>query len=92
MPVTMRTGQTMSVVVGGDGFTSGMTTFEVMSPGVQRVSDFRYAGNYAYADFSVTSEAHAGSAVILVHSGNESATLTGALRIDAPARSRAVRR
>jgi hypothetical protein len=93
MPVTARNGQTVSVAVGGDGFTSGMTTFEVMTPGVKRVSDFRYAGNYASADFSITSEANGGSAIVLVHSGNETATLTGALRIDAPTqRGRAVRR
>jgi hypothetical protein len=92
MPATVRSGQTVSVAVGGDGFTSGMTTFEAMNPGVKRVSDFRYAGNYAYADFEVSPQTQAGSAVILVRSGNETATLTGALRIDGPARIRAVRR
>ncbi|MGZ4810164.1 MAG: matrixin family metalloprotease [Thermoanaerobaculia bacterium] len=93
MTVTARSGQTVSVAVGGDGFTSGMTTFEVMTPGVVRVSDFHYAGNYASADFNITSQTSGGSAIILVHSGNETATLTGALRIDAASqRARAVRR
>jgi hypothetical protein len=93
MPATVRPGQTMAIAIGGDGFTSGMTTFEVMNPGVKRISEFRYAGNYAYADFEVSPQARAGSGVILVRSGNEAATLTGALRIlEAPARTRAVRR
>ena len=92
MVATAKGGQTVSIAVGGDGFTSGMTTFDVLNPSVKRVSDFRYASNYAYADFEVSATAKPGSAVILVKSGNETATLTGALRIDAPSRSRAVRR
>src|SRR6185369_949059 len=75
MPSTARPGQTISVAVGGDGFTSGMTTFDVLNPAVKRISDFHYAANFAYATFQVASDAPSGSSVILVTSGNESATL-----------------
>ncbi len=79
--VTLVPGQTVAVALGGDGFTGGMTTFEVLNPGVQRVSDFHYASNFVYANFRVAANAPAGSATVLAHSGNESATLTGAVRI-----------
>jgi matrixin len=95
IPSVVRPGQTISLAVGGDGFTSGMTTFEVLNPAVKRVGDFRYAANFAYATFQIASDAPSGSSVILVKSGNENATLTGALRIDAgtaPPRVRAVRK
>ncbi|MGZ8868418.1 MAG: hypothetical protein ACXW2P_08745, partial [Thermoanaerobaculia bacterium] len=46
-----------------------------------RVSQFRYAGNYVFADFQVALEAPGGSAVILVKRGNETAALTGALKV-----------
>jgi hypothetical protein len=95
MPSVIRPGQTVSVAVGGDGFTSGMTTFEVMNPAVKRIGDFRYASNFVYATFQVAPNATNGSSVILVTSGNESATLTGALRIDGgspPSRGRLVRK
>jgi hypothetical protein len=92
MVATAAAGSTISIAVGGDGFTSGMTTFDVLNPGIKRVSDFRYSSNYTSADFAISSQVKGGSAaVILVKSGNESATLTGALRIDAPSRVRAVR-
>jgi len=80
-PVTLNAGQTMDLAVGGDGFTSGMTTFEVLNPGFSRISDFHYAGNFTYATFHVAASAPPGSAVVLVTSGNDSATLTGALRV-----------
>lgn len=92
--VVLKPGDTVSLAVAGDGFTGGMTKFEVLNPGVRRISDFRYAGNYVFATYSVNMDVVGGSAVILVTSGNESATLTGALRIDAPTggRVRAIRR
>ncbi|HXG58114.1 MAG TPA: matrixin family metalloprotease [Thermoanaerobaculia bacterium] len=90
-PVLVRPGQTISLAVAGDGFTSGMTTFEILNPGVRRVSDFRYAANYVYARFEFAAGAPAGSVVIVVRSGNETAALTGALRVDAPPRIRASR-
>jgi hypothetical protein len=95
MPSVIRPGQSVSIAVGGDGFTSGMTTFEVMNPGVKRIGDFRYASNFVYATFQIEPNATSGSSVILVTSGNESATLTGALRIDGgspPTRIRLVRK
>jgi hypothetical protein len=79
--VTVRAGQTISLAVAGDGMTSGLATFEVLSPGVQRVSDFRYSANYVYADFQIPGTQPAGSAVILVRRGTETAALTGAVRI-----------
>lgn len=89
IPVSIKRGIPVSISVGGDGFTSGMTTFEILNPGFRRVSDFRYAGNYVSASFDVAGDAPAGSAVIMVKSGNDSATLTGALKLDSLTRSRA---
>lgn len=80
-PVAVTPGQTFALAVGGDGFTSGMTTFEILNPAVQRISDFRYAANFAYANFHVADSSPAGSAIVWATSGNQSATLTGALRI-----------
>lgn len=91
-PVSVRAGQQMSIAVGGDGFTSGMTTFEVLNPGFRRIGDFRYASNYAIATFEIAQDTAPGSAVILVRSGNETATLTGALRIEGTPRARVARR
>lgn len=92
--VSVRGGETTNVAVGGDGFTSGMTTFEILNPGFTRTSDFRYAGNFVYATFRVSPTAPSGSAVVLVTNGRESATLTGALRVEGTraggGRSRAV--
>jgi hypothetical protein len=82
VPAVLRPGQTVSLAVGGDGFTSGMTKFEVLNPAIQRVSDFRYGSNFAYATFRVAPDAKSGSTVVQVTSGNDTATLTGALRID----------
>ncbi len=89
----IKPGQSISVAVAGDGFTGGMTTFEVLNPGVKRTSDFKYAGNYVYATFTISPEAPSGSAVILVSSGNQEAALTGALKFQVPpARMRVARR
>ena len=89
----VKSGQAVAIAVGGDGMTGGMTTFEVLSPFLKRTSDFRYAANYVYANFEIASDAPSGSSVILVRSGNQSAMLTGALRIQgAPSRARAARR
>jgi hypothetical protein len=82
-PVTIRPG-TFDISVGGDGFTSGMTTFEVMNPAFHRSGQFSYGMNYVTATYTVDPGALGGSAVILVHNGNDVAALTGALRIDGP--------
>lgn len=80
-PVTVRAGDTVTLAVAGDGFTSGMTQFEVLDPAFRRISDYSWGNNYAKATFVVEPDATAGSAVVLVHSGRETAALTGALRV-----------
>jgi hypothetical protein len=80
-PASLKAGETVSIAVAGDGFTTGMTTFEVLNPGVRRLGDFKYAGNYVYAMFSVGMNVAAGPAVIEVRSGGETAMLTGALNV-----------
>jgi hypothetical protein len=90
--VGLTAGQSIAIAVGGDGFVSGMTTFEIPNQGFRRLSEFSYAGNYVYATFSVAPETTPGSVVVLVKSGNESAALTGALRVAAHSRTRVVSR
>lgn len=90
MPLNLSSGQSVAIAVGGDGFVSGMTTFEIPNRGFQRVSDFSYAGNYVSATFNIAADTPAGSVVMLVKSGNELAALTGALRVTGRPRSRAV--
>jgi len=91
MPVTVSSGQSVNIAVGGDGFTSGMTTFDIPNPNFHRVSDFTYAGNYVYATFNVAPTAPEQSLVILVKSGRDSAALTGALRVSSQSRTRPIR-
>jgi hypothetical protein len=86
-----KPGTTVTLAIGGDGFTSGMTTFEVLDPSVKRISDFHYASNYVYATFQIAADAPAASSSVLVTSGNENAALTGALRVDGVVRTRAAR-
>ena len=92
--VMVKAGQSVTIAVGGDGFTGGMTQFEVLNPAFRRVSDFSWSGNYVTARFVVEPGVPEQSAVILVRNGNESATLTGALRLQASStnRVRSVRR
>lgn len=91
---TVKAGDTVSIAVGGDGIVGGMTTFEVSSDAVGRVSDFRYGSNYVWATFSVKRDAESAPLVVIVRSGNETATLTGALRVEAggSTRPRPIRR
>jgi hypothetical protein len=90
-PIGVKAGDTVRLSVGGDGFTSGMTQFEITNPAFRRVSDFSWQSNYMSATFTVDRDAAPGSAVILVTSGRETATLTGALRIEGLTKSRSVR-
>jgi Matrixin len=91
--VNVRAGQTVTFAVAGEGFISGLTKFEVLSPNFHRISDFRYAGNYVAATFIIDAAAPAGSAVIVVsNSATEEATLTGALRVEGSQRLRVVRK
>ncbi|HEY4641307.1 MAG TPA: matrixin family metalloprotease [Thermoanaerobaculia bacterium] len=92
MPAMLRAGTTINLGVGGDGFTSGMTTFDIPNSGFHRVSDFKWAGNYVSASFAVDAATPAGSVVVMVKSGNESAALTGALRVEPSTRTRGVRK
>lgn len=80
--IAIKPATTVTLAIGGDGFTSGMTKFEVLNPSFKRTTDFRYGANYVYATFQVAPDAGAGSSSILVTSGNDTAALTGALRID----------
>jgi len=91
-PLTIAAGQTLAIAVGGDGFTSGMTNFEIPNSGFERVSDFSWSGNYVWALFRISEQTPPGSLVILVHSGNESAALTGALRLEQRTRVRVAQR
>ncbi|HEX9460727.1 MAG TPA: matrixin family metalloprotease [Thermoanaerobaculia bacterium] len=92
MPTTLHAGSTMTLGIGGDGFTSGMTTFDVPNPGFHRIADFKWAGNYVSATFQIDASTPSGSLVVMVKSGNESAALTGALRIEPTTRSRGVKK
>jgi hypothetical protein len=90
--VAVQAGQTVTLAVAGDGFTSGMTTFEVLSPAFRRTSDFSYGQNWVSAIYTIAPDIRSGSAVVFVTSGQESAALTGALRVSgAPVRVRTAR-
>jgi Matrixin len=92
MPAMLHAGTTLTLGVGGDGFTSGMTTFDVPNPGFHRISDFKWASNYVSATFQIDPSTPAGSLVVMVKSGNETAALTGALRIETSSRTRGVKK
>ena len=90
-PVVVRPGQTVKLTVGGDGFTSGMTEFEVLNPAFRRVSDFEWWEGSVSATFALAADAPAGSSVIVVRNGNDTAMLTGALRVFRAKKARAIR-
>jgi len=92
MPIVVSPGQSVNIAVGGDGFVSGMTTFDVPNSSFRRTSNFSYAGNYVSAMFNVASDAPSGSLTVLVKSGNETAALTGGIRVAGSARGRVIRR
>jgi hypothetical protein len=92
MPAFLHAGTTTTLGVGGDGFTSGMTTFDIPSSGFHRISDFKWSGNYVSAVFQIDASTPAGSLVVMVKNGNETAALTGALRIEPSIRSRGVKK
>ena len=79
---TLKEGET-AIAIGGDGVVGGVTTFELLTPGVERISDFRYGPNYVYATFRVSRSLPRGSVAIVARNGAETATLTGALRVEA---------
>lgn len=90
-PVAVTPGQTVKLTIGGDGFTSGMTEFEVLNPAFRRISDFEWWGDAVSATFTIASNAQPTSSVIVVRSGRETATLTGALRVFRAPKSRSMR-
>ncbi|HYK00724.1 MAG TPA: matrixin family metalloprotease [Thermoanaerobaculia bacterium] len=92
-PAGVKPGQTVTITVAGDGFTSGMTNFEVLNPAFKRISDFGWMHNCVHATYVIDSAAPASSAVVVVRNGNDTAALTGALRVyrTAGGRGRAVR-
>lgn len=93
-PATVRPGQTVTITVAGDGFTSGMTNFEVLNPAFKRISDFGWMSNCVHATYVIDSAAPVSSAVVVVKNGNDTAALTGALRVyrdGSGGRSRSVR-
>lgn len=77
----VKPGDTVTITIAGDGFTSGMTNFEVLNPAFKRISDFGWMQNCVHATYQIDANAPASSAVVLVKNGNDSATLTGALRV-----------
>ena len=91
MPVFVKPGETVKLTVGGDGFISGMTTFDVLNPAFRRVSDYEWWGGAVSATYTIDANAPPGASVILVRSGNDSATLTGALKVYRAPKSRAAR-
>lgn len=90
--LVLSPGQNVTIAIAGDGFISGMTTFEIPNPEIRRVSDFTYAGNYLYATFNVSPDVAEGSVSIFAKNGSETAALTGALRIAGHSRTRVARR
>jgi hypothetical protein len=92
-PRMVRPGQSVTITVAGDGFTSGMTSFEVTNPAFRRISDFGWTSNCVHATYEVAPDAKTSSAVVVVRSGRDTAMLTGALRVlrTSSGRSRAVR-
>ncbi|HKR66496.1 MAG TPA: matrixin family metalloprotease [Thermoanaerobaculia bacterium] len=91
-PASVSPGETVTLAVGGDGFTSGMTQFEVLNPAFRRVSDYSWSSNYVRATYAIAPDAEPSSTVVVVRSGNETATLTGAFRVYRAPRGRAVRK
>ena len=89
--VYVKPGETVKLTLGGDGFVSGMTQFEVLNPAFKRTSDFDWWGDSVSATYTVDASAASASSVIVVRSGNETATLTGALKVYRPAKMRSAR-
>lgn len=90
-PVSVRAGETVTLAIAGDGFTSGMTEFEILNPAFRRVSDFAWGSNYVTATFAIAADASLGSSNVLVRNGRDAAALTGALRIQRAEKTRSAR-
>lgn len=81
----IKPGETVAIAIGGDGFLSGVTSFEVLNQGFTRISDFQYGPNFLWAAFRVAPDTPATSVVVRVVTGDENAALTGAIQVDAAA-------
>lgn len=90
-PVVVKPGDSLKLTIGGDGFVSGQTQFEVLNPAFRRTSDFEYWGGAVSATYAVAADAATGSSVIVVRNGADTAALTGALKVHRPAKTRAAR-
>lgn len=82
MAATVSPGAEINVAVGGDGFQSNATTFEVQSPHLERISEFTWGPSWVAARFRVHPSAELASLSVIVINGAEKAALTGAIRID----------
>ena len=91
-PALVRPGQTVKLTVGGDGFISGMTEMEVLSPAFRRISDYQWWDGSVSATYVVDPDTPSASTIILVRTGQETATLTGALRVYRTPKTCAVRK
>lgn len=80
---SVRAGETISIAVGGDGFIGGLTEIEILGGGFTRISDVGYGPNYAWATYRVAPDTPPGSVVILARNGEETASLTGGVRVQA---------
>lgn len=78
----VKAGREVAIAVGGDGVVGGLTEFEVLNPGFERVSDFRFGPNYLWAVYRIAPSAPGGSVVIVAKNGDVQATLTGAIMVD----------
>lgn len=81
---TVKAGETISIAVGGDGFVGGLTEFEILNDGFTRTSDIGYGPNYAWATYRIAPNTPSGSLVIVARNGDDTATLTGGLRVITP--------
>ncbi|MBW3566178.1 MAG: matrixin family metalloprotease [Acidobacteria bacterium] len=82
MAATVKPGAEINLAVGGDGFESNTTTFEVASPDLERISGFTWGSSWVAATFRVAPNAEPASLSVTVINGAERASLTGSIRID----------
>lgn len=85
MVSVVRAGETISIAVGGDGFIGGLTEIDILSGGFTRVSDIGYGPNYAWATYRIAPDTPGGSVVVLARNGDDTAMLTGGVRVQAAA-------
>lgn len=77
----VHAGQKIAIAVGGDGIVGGLTTFDIPNTGFRRTSGFTYGNNYVWAEFEIAPKAPPDPVVVVVHTGDEVGTLSGALSV-----------